>query len=210
MSSPRRALIVIDVQQEYFDGPLEIQYPPRDDSLANVVRAVELATTQAIPVMVVQHLLPAGAPVFASGSPGSELHPAIAELVQPEWKRVEKVYGSVFAGTDAAEWLRDNNIDTISIVGYMTNNCDIATAAHAESLGFTTEVLSDATGAIALSNEAGRVSAQQLHETIMVLLNSNFAAVATTEQWAAAVDKGESLAASNLVASALEGRGATV
>lgn len=148
--------------------------------------------------------------MFASGSPGSELHPAVAELVQPEWKRVEKVYGSVFAGTDAAEWLRDNGIDTISIVGFMTNNCDIATAAHAESLGFTTEVLSDATGAIALSNEAGRVSAQQLHETIMVLLNSNFAAVATTEQWAAAVDNGEPLAASNLVASALDGRGATV
>ncbi|MDQ0674449.1 nicotinamidase-related amidase [Pseudarthrobacter siccitolerans] len=28
MSTPRRALILIDVQQQYFDGPLEIQYPP--------------------------------------------------------------------------------------------------------------------------------------------------------------------------------------
>jgi nicotinamidase-related amidase len=68
--------------------------------------------------------------VFASGSPGNELHPAVAELVQPEWKRVEKVYGSVFVGTDAAEWLRDNGVDTISIVGFMTDNCGIATAAQ--------------------------------------------------------------------------------
>ena len=38
MSSPRRALIVVDVQQEYFDGPLQIQHPPREESLAHVIR----------------------------------------------------------------------------------------------------------------------------------------------------------------------------
>ena len=32
MTAPRRALIVVDVQQEYFDGILQIQYPPRDDA----------------------------------------------------------------------------------------------------------------------------------------------------------------------------------
>ena len=36
MPSPRRALVLIDVQQEYFDGPLAIQYPPRDDALAAI------------------------------------------------------------------------------------------------------------------------------------------------------------------------------
>lgn len=33
MTAPNRALIVIDVQQEYFGGPLEIRYPPHADSL---------------------------------------------------------------------------------------------------------------------------------------------------------------------------------
>ena len=40
MTAPRRALVIVDVQQEYFEGPLEIQYPPRAESLANVVNAV--------------------------------------------------------------------------------------------------------------------------------------------------------------------------
>ena len=44
----------------------------------------------------------------------------------------------------------------------MTNNCDLATAVEAEGLGFAAEILSDATGAIHLANEAGKVSAAEL------------------------------------------------
>ena len=62
----------------------------------------------------------------------------------------------MFAGTDVADWLREQGVDTVSIVGYMTNNCDIATAVEAEGLGFAAEILSDATGAIHLANEAGK------------------------------------------------------
>lgn len=208
MTTPRRALVVVDVQQEYFDGPLEIQYPPRDESLANILGAVEAATTNDVPVIVVQHRMPEGVPVFAEGSKGWSLHPELEQRVDPEWKRVDKDYGSVFAGTDVAEWLRARDIDTITIVGYMTNNCDLATAVEAEGLGFATEILFDATGAIHLANEAGSVSAQALHTTLMVLLQSNFAAVATTERWASAVRSGEVLPKSNLIESALQGRSA--
>ncbi|MFD6860295.1 isochorismatase family protein [Rhodococcus sp. NPDC060090] len=208
MTTPRRALVVVDVQQEYFDGPLEIQYPPRDESLANILGAVEAATANDVPVIVVQHRMPEGVPVFAEGSKGWSLHPEFEQRVDPEWKRVDKDYGSVFAGTDVAEWLRARDIDTITIVGYMTNNCDLATAVEAEGLGFATEILSDATGAIHLANEAGSVSAQALHTTLMVLLQSNFAAVATTEEWIKAVKSGAALSKSNLVESALQGRSA--
>lgn len=208
MTTPRRALVVVDVQQEYFDGPLEIQYPPRDESLANILGAVEAATANDVPVIVVQHRMPEGVPVFAEGSKGWSLHPELEQRVDPEWKRVDKDYGSVFAGTDVAEWLRARDIDTITIVGYMTNNCDLATAVEAEGLGFATEILSDATGAIHLANEAGTVSAQALHTTLMVLLQSNFAAVATTEKWTSAVRSGGVLPKNNLIESALQGRSA--
>lgn len=206
MTAPRRALIVVDVQQEYFTGPLQIQHPPRQASLANIVAAIRLAADQDIPVVVVQHHMPEGSPVFVQGTPGWELHPDITAAVDPADKRVDKQYGSVFAGTDIADWLRTNNIDTITLVGYMTNNCDLATAVEAEGLGLTAEILSDASGAINLANEAGRVSAEALHNTLMVLFQSNFAAVATIGQWAKAVAAEQSLPKSNLVVSALQGR----
>ncbi len=208
MTAPRRALVVVDVQQEYFDGILQIQAPPRDETLANVVRALEVAEREEMPVVVVQHELPEGAPVFAVGSDSWSLHPEVERRAQPGWKRVSKNKGSVFAGTDVAEWLAAQAVDTITIVGYMTNNCDIATAVSAEGLGLAAEVLSDATGAIHLANEAGKVSAEQLHEVLLVLLHSNFAAVASTEGWSAAVDAGEALPKSDLGTSAMQGRAA--
>ena len=208
MTAPRRALVVVDVQQEYFEGPLEIQYPPRTESLANIVSAVEAAAACDIPVLVVQHHMPQGAPVFVEGTAGWSLHPEIEQRIDPTSKRVHKQYGSVFAGTDVAQWLQTHNVDTITIVGYMTNNCDLATAVEAEGLGFGTEILSDATGAINLANEAGTISAESLHTALMVLLQSNFAAVSTTARWIEALTSHSTLPKSNLVQSAIDGRSA--
>ena len=205
-TTPRRALVVVDVQQEYFHGILQIQAPSRETTLANIVRALDVAQEQDLPVVLVQHELPEGAPVFAVGSQSWSLHPEIEERLNPSWKRVSKDKGSVLAGTDVAQWLAEQQVDTITVVGYMTNNCDIATAVSAEEHGLAAEILSDATGAIHLANEAGKVSADQLHQTLLVLLHSNFAAVASTEAWAAAVTGGRALPKSDLGTSATQGR----
>lgn len=206
MSSPRRALIVVDVQNEYFDGPLQVEHPPREQSLANVVRAIETAHEHDLPVVVVQHELPEDAPVFAVGSTGWALHPQVDELARPSWKRATKQHSSVFAGTDVAAWLAEQQVDTVTIAGYMTNNCDIATAVGAEELGLAAEILSDASGAIPLANEVGQASAEQVHQTLMVLLHSNLAAVATTDAWASAVAEQRPLERSDLGTSAVQGR----
>ncbi|XKH55729.1 isochorismatase family protein [Citricoccus nitrophenolicus] len=207
MTTPRRALILIDVQNDYFDaeGPLAIQYPSREDSLANILSTLETADQTGMPVAVVQHEYPAGAPVFAAGSEGWKVHPAVEDAVGPDATWVTKSHASVFAGTGLTEWIREQEVDTITLVGYMTNNCVVGTAADSEPLGLAVEVLSDATGAVHLANEAGSVSAQQVHETLMVLLHSNFAAVATTHDWATAVAGGAVLPKSDLGSSAVQG-----
>lgn len=81
-----------------------------------------------------------------------------------------------------------------------------ATAEGAEPHGVTAEVLSDATGAIHIANEVGEVSAQQVHETIMTILNSKSAAVTTTNAWTTAVTDGAESPMSNLIEPALQGR----
>ena len=90
----------------------------------------------------------------------------------------------------------------------MTNNCVIGSAAAAEPLGFTVEVLSDATGAIDIVNSAGSAPAKRVHETIMAILNSNWAAVATTSAWTEAVTFENAVAGDNLIESAARGRDA--
>lgn len=205
MTDPRRALIVVDVQQEYFDGVLQIQHPPRTESVARIARAIDTAHEQGLPVVVVQHEFPEGAPIFAVGSASWSLHPDVESRSRASWKRVSKGKASVFAGTGVGPWLVEQGVDTVTLVGYMTNNCVIGSAAAAEELGLAVEVVSDATGAINLANEAGTASAQQVHETLMVVLHSNFAAVATTDAWVAATQRGEALPTSDLGTSAVRG-----
>ncbi|AXK45712.1 isochorismatase family protein [Brachybacterium saurashtrense] len=205
MTTPRRALVIIDVQQEYFGGPLEIQYPPHADSLPKITAAIDAAHQAGLPVVAVQHTMGVGAPVFDPELPGFQLHPEIENRRIDAWKSVVKQYGSIYAGTDLAAHLRELDVDTVTLVGYMTNNCVLASAVEGEGLGFRTEVLADATGAIHLANEAGSADAETVHTTLMTLLNSNWAAVATTSDWVGAVDSGATLAGSDLGTSAVRG-----
>jgi nicotinamidase-related amidase len=205
MTTPRRALVLVDVQQEYFGGPLEIQYPPHTESLPQIARAIDAATAAGVPVVAVQHTMGEGAPVFDPTQAGFELHPEVEARRTDAWKSVVKQYGTVFAGTDLLAWLRKRQIDTITLVGYMTNNCIIASAAEAETHGLAAEVLSDATGAINLANDAGFVDAKTVHTTLLTLLNSNFAAVADTLAWTDAVAAGQPLPKSDLGTSAVIG-----
>ncbi|AZH84534.1 isochorismatase family protein [Plantibacter sp. PA-3-X8] len=202
MSTTTRALILIDVQQEYFAGPLAIQYPPREESILRIATAIDAATTAGVPVVVVQHSSGSGAPVFDPETSAFELHPEVVRRAQPSWKGVVKQYGSVFAGTDLEAWLREQGVNTVTLVGYMTNNCVIASAAGAEELGIEVEVLSDATGAINLENAAGSVDAKTVHTTLMALLDSNFGAVATTGAWMRALADRTPLPKDDLVSSA--------
>ena len=188
-SAPRRALLVVDVQNEYFSGNLRIEYPDPQQSLANIGRAMDAATAAGIPVIVVRHLAPAGAPIFAPGSVGAELHPEIAR--RPCDLLFDKHLASCFAGTELADWLQQRGIDTLSVVGYMTHNCDDSTARQAAHEGWDVEFLHDASGSLPYANRAGAATAEEIHRVFSVVLHSSFAAVLSTDEWVAAVKSGE-------------------
>lgn len=198
-ATPRRALLVIDVQNEYFTGTLPIEYPPVAVSLPNITLAMDTASANRVPVIVVQHATPAGAPVFATGSPGWELHPDVAARKVDH--HLQKAQASVFAGTDLADWLQAHQIDTLTIVGYMTHNCDAATIYHAAHAGLKVEFLADASGSLPYENAAGKASAEEIHRVFSVVFHSSFAAVATTAAWVAAVNGGVALEMDNIVMS---------
>ena len=74
---PRRALVVIVVQNEYVDGGLLIEYPPIAPALHHVGQAMDAAREAGVPVVVVQNVAPATSPLFAQGSHGAALHPVV-------------------------------------------------------------------------------------------------------------------------------------
>lgn len=203
--SPRRALLVIDVQNEYVTGNLPIEYPDIHSSLANIGCAMDAAQHAGLPVVIVQNTSPPGSPVFSKGSPGWELHAVVA--TRPHSHYIEKSLPSAFAGTDLAEWLSKHEIDTLVVAGYMTHNCDDSTVRHALHAGLAVEFLVDATGSLSYENSAGRASAEEIHRVFTVVMQTRFAAVATTEAWIAALQTGEALSRDNIYASNRRARG---
>ncbi|RKR65612.1 nicotinamidase-related amidase [Acidovorax sp. 94] len=202
---PRRALIVIDVQKEYFaGGNLPIEYPPVADTLPNIARAMDAAQAAGVPVVVVQHTAPSGAPVFDKATERWQLHPEVARRHADH--HIEKALASVFTNTGLAEWLAERSIDTLTIVGYMTHNCDAATIYEAAHRGLAVEFLHDASGALPYANAAGSASAEEIHRVFSVVFHSNFAAVVSTSEWLAALQTGQILDKDNVVMSNLRAR----
>lgn len=204
--APRRALVVIDVQNEYFTGNLPIEYPPVEQTLPNIGRAMDAARAAGIPVVVVQHSAPATSPLFAKGSPGWQLHEEVGS--RPRDHYIEKAWPSVYTGTDFADWLAGRHIDTLTVAGYMTHNCDASTVFEAMHRGLKVEFLADATGALPYDNAAGQASAEEIHRVFSVVVHSNFAAVASTRQWLDAIKDGVPLARDNVAASNQRARAA--
>lgn len=182
----KRGLLVIDVQNDYFSGPMTITHPP--GSFEKILRAMDGAKQAGVPIVMIQTAIPRpDAKVFKKGTPGWELHPEVARRHNDVL--IHKELPGSFTGTNLEEWLRDHGIDTVTICGYMTQMCDDTTSRQAVHLGFSVEFLSDATGTLAFKNAAGEVTAEELHRAVLVVQQSRFSHVLTTDEWLQNLEK---------------------
>jgi nicotinamidase-related amidase len=180
-----RALLVIDVQNEYFTGKLPVTYPL--NSLNMILEVMDMASQRGVPVVVVQHTQPqVDTPIFEQGSPEWELHPEIAK--RPHDLLMEKNFPGSFTNTKLEAWLRERGIDTVVIAGYMTQMCCDTTARQAFHLGFSVEFLSDATGTLGFKTAAGAATDEELHRAILVAQDL-FSEVISTSTWIDRADK---------------------
>jgi nicotinamidase-related amidase len=176
----KRALLVIDVQNEYFTGQLPVSYP--NGSLDNVLAAMDAARIHNVLIVAIQHAAPQpDSSVFRKGSKEWELHPEIA--ARPYDVLVHKSLPGSFTGTQLESWLREHGVESVAIAGYMTQMCCDTTARQAMHLGFGVEFLSDATGTLNIKNEAGEVSGEELHRAILVTQQMRFSQVLPTSEW---------------------------
>lgn len=174
------ALLVIDVQNEYFTGKLPVTYP--HGSIVAILQAMDAAHAARIPVVVIQHANRAsGAASFGPGTTGWELYPDVKK--RPHDVLIEKTLPGSFTGTALDAWLKEHTITSVTIAGYMTQMCCDTTARQAFHRGYTVKFLSDATGTLSITNSAGAVSAEELHRAILVTQQMRFSQVMTTQEW---------------------------
>lgn len=175
-----RALVVIDVQREYFDGALPVRHPV--GHLDNILSIMDAANAANIPVVVVRHHQPdPDSLIFRKGSDMWELHDEVA--ARPRDVLIDKQLPGSFTNTPLDDFLKQRGVETVTIAGYMTQMCCDTTARQAFHHGYKVEFLRDATGTLDVANKAGSVTAEQLHESILVAQQMFISDVIDSETW---------------------------
>ena len=174
----KKALLVIDVQNEYFTGKLKVTYP--SNSLDNILKVMDYAKANNMVIILVQHTAVSGE-TFVKDSKEWEIH---SEILKKHYDyHIEKTKPSSFYKTNLEEILKKENIEGVVISGYMTQMCCDTTAREAFHKDYVVEFLSDATGTIDVSNKIGNISSKDLHNATLIAQSLRFSNVLSINEW---------------------------
>ena len=174
LDAAKTAVVFIDYQNEYRQGPLELPDEAAASEAARRLRA--WADRVGIAVIHVLHHSPATAPIFAPDTRGAApiegLAPAAGETV------IVKHLPSAFAGTGLAEVLQAAGSETLLIAGYMTHNCVDSTAREASHCGYRVAVVADASATRDLAGPSGEtIPAATVHAAVLAGLGDRIAEI---------------------------------
>jgi len=177
----KQALIVIDVQNDYFpNGRWELAN--MDAASANVGRLLRHYRSRDTPIVHIRHEFPdaASAPFFAPGSHGAAIHPSAAPL---EGEPVLlKHHINSFRDTALLEILRGHGVDEVVICGAMSHMCVDACSRAANDFGFKVTVVHDACASRDLEFGGVRVPAAHAHAAFMAALGFAYAGMRSTDE----------------------------
>ncbi len=177
-----RALVIVDIQNDYFPGGANPLYEPEAAATA-AAGVLEAFRSAGDPVIHVQHVWDAPDATFMRpGTDGVEIHPAVApregETV------ISKEAPNAFLGTALEHTLREAGVDALVVCGMMTSMCVDATVRAAADLGFAVSVAHDACAAPALAFGGVEVPAPSVHAAFIAALGDAYAAVASADELA--------------------------
>lgn len=137
-----KALLVIDLQNDYFPGG---NFPlwNAEETLAQVEKAICRAGDLEIPVILVQHVVNAGAAAFfGKGTAGVEIHPRILAAANGA-PLIVKGHADAFRETNLEETLALLGTTELFVCGMMTQNCVTHTAISRSAEKYKVTVLAD-------------------------------------------------------------------
>ncbi|KQN00200.1 Isochorismatase [Sphingomonas sp. Leaf230] len=174
----KRALIVIDLQNEYeANGKLPLE--KLDQAVTNATRVIGAARDGHETIVHIRHETPGSddAP-FAVGTNGTRIIEAVAPI---DGETVlTKHYPNAFRDTGLKVLLDEAGVEDVLIVGAMSHMCIDATARAAFDFGYGVTVVGDACATRALSNDGVEVPAEQVHTAFMAALAFAYGSVVST------------------------------
>jgi nicotinamidase-related amidase len=174
----KTALLLVDIQREYFPGgAMPLDSPAEAAGQARTLLAH--FRYNHLPAIFVQHVShDPEATSFRLGSPGVSLYTSIRPL--PGEAVVRKHYPNSFRETNLLELLRTDEVSRLVICGMMTHMCIDATTRAAFDHGFSCIVAADACATRDLSFAGETVPSAMVQRAFLAALDGTYGKVMST------------------------------
>ena len=177
--SKKEALLVIDVQQGLDNPALGHRNNPQAES--NIALLLACWPKQKSPVIHVQHCSTEPASLLRPELPGNAIK--LEALPLANEKLFTKTVNSAFINTGLDEYLLQQGIKSLIVVGLTTDHCVSTSVRMAENLGYDVTLVSDATATFERRGFNGVFySADEIHNISLVSLQGEFCRVSSTNE----------------------------
>lgn len=179
----KRALIAIDIQNDYFPGGKWTLHE-MEAAADNAARVLAAARRAGDLVVHVRHEFPTTeAPFFTPGSEGAKTHQKV--LPQTGETVILKHHVNAFLHTNLKELLDQNGIQEVVIIGAMSHMCIDAATRAASDFGYQVIVVHDACASRDLAFLGTVIPAHLVHAAYMSALGFAYAKTLSTDEFLA-------------------------
>jgi nicotinamidase-related amidase len=175
----KTALILIDIQNDYFPGGRgELENPL--DAARQARKLLDFFRMQKWPTVHIQHVaIRPGATTFLPDTEGVEIHPSIAPL--PGETVIVKHFPNSFRETGLLEHLQGAGVERLVLCGMMTHMCVDAGMRAAADFGYPVLLAADACATRSLTYGDVKVTADHVQAAFLAALKS-YGQVLQTEE----------------------------
>ena len=178
-----KALILIDLQNDYFEGGA-MTLVGAEQACLNAQRILKHFRTNKQTVVHIQHVSARpDATFFLPDTHGVAIHDQVEPLADE--KVIVKHFPNSFRETDLLDYLQSLAITDVVICGMMTHMCVDATTRAAKDYGFNLEVIGDACATRHLEINGQTVAAADVHNAFLAALNYFYASVKPADDFLA-------------------------
>lgn len=176
----KQALIIIDVQNDYFkNGKMELDHPEK--VLKNINKLEDKFAFLNLPIVYIKHInYNKNALFFFPNTSGVNLHKGL--LLGKDSIIIEKHFPNSFKDTCLLDTLRALKVNQVVITGMMTHMCVDSTTRAASELGYKPILISDATTTSNLKYLEEEVPFKYVQLSYLSALQ-NFAKIETTNDY---------------------------
>ena len=177
----KEALIIIDVQNDYFEGgKMELKNPLK--ALKNIKRLLRKFRNEKKEIIFIQHIaIREEAGFFLKDTYGAEIHEAVTPSASE--KIVVKNYPNSFFNTELDNYLKEKDIENLIITGMMTHMCVDSTTRAARDLGYNCVVIKDTCAARDFIFEGNIVTAEDIQSSFMTALGYYYADILSCAEY---------------------------